>query len=111
MLLLFSQSTGLQVNYHKSALRPINIDQGHLQRLADAIGCKVGSLPFTYVGLPVGTTKPRIIDLMPLVDNMEIRLSASSSFLAQGAFAIFELSSVIGTYLLSLQFRCSSRDP
>lgn len=84
MFLLFSQSTGLHVNYHKSALLPINIDQGHLQTLADSIGCKVGSLPFTYLGLPVGTTKPRIIDLMTLVYNMERRLFSSSSFLAQG---------------------------
>lgn len=71
------------MNYHKSALLPINTSQ-HLQDLAESIGCRVGSLPFTYLGLPVGTTKPRIIDLMPLVDNMERRLSASSSFLAHG---------------------------
>ena len=84
---------------------PTNTSPQHLQDLADSIGCKVGSLPFTYLGLPVGTTKPRIIDLMPLVDNMERRLSASSSFLAQGGrlqYLNSALSSVPIFFLCSL---------
>lgn len=31
------------------------------------------------------TTRPRIINLLPIVDRMERRLTASSSFLMQGA--------------------------
>src|SRR3954469_18346831 len=41
-------------------------------------------MPFTYLGLPVGTTKPAMSDVLPLVTCMERRMSASSSFLAQG---------------------------
>ena len=33
----------------------------------------------------MGTTRPRIQDLMPLVDRVERRLSASSAMLNQGA--------------------------
>ena len=40
-------------------------------------------MPFTYLGLPVGTTRPKIVDLLPLVDCMERRLTASSWFLPQ----------------------------
>lgn len=84
MLLKFTQSTGLNVNYHKSTMLPINVDETETTRLARIFGCTVGSWPFTYLGLLVGITKPRIMDLMPIVDSMEHRLSASSSFLAQG---------------------------
>jgi hypothetical protein len=34
-------------------------------------------MSFTYLGLPVGTTKPTVQDLMPLVDRIERRVSAT----------------------------------
>jgi hypothetical protein len=33
--------------------------------LAGTFGCRVGSLPFTYLGLPLGVTKPKIEDFNP----------------------------------------------
>jgi hypothetical protein len=59
----FATSTGLQVNYRKSHMYPINITQERLSHLAATFGCDVGSMPFTYLGLPMGTTKPHIEDL------------------------------------------------
>jgi hypothetical protein len=43
-------------------------------------------MPFTYLGLSMGTTKPSIKDLTPLIDRIERRLSATatSSFLSYG---------------------------
>jgi hypothetical protein len=44
ILTLFSTSTGLHVNYHKTTLAPINIDhvqaQSLPQSLAQSFGCK-----------------------------------------------------------------------
>jgi hypothetical protein len=42
----YSVSTGLKVNYSKSSIIPIN----------SVLGCRVCSIPFTYLGLPLGTT-------------------------------------------------------
>jgi hypothetical protein len=56
----FAQATGLRVNYSKSALMSINISEEQLASLAQFFGCAVGSLPFTYLGLPMGTTKPTV---------------------------------------------------
>ena len=84
MLLVFSQSTGLDVNYHKSFIIPINVENAVMTELASAFGCQIGKMPFTYLGLPVGTTRPKMVDFMPLVDCMERRMTASSSFLNQG---------------------------
>lgn len=108
MLLLFSQSTGLKVNYHKSSMLPINVDNVELTRLPEVFGCQVGSLPFTYFGLPVGTSRPKIADLMPLVDSMEFKLSANSSFLAYGGRLRY-LNSALSS--LPIFFLCSLSPP
>ena len=34
-------------------------------------------MPFTYLGLPLGTTKPSVLDLMPLVDRIERKMTAN----------------------------------
>ena len=81
----FSLATGLQINFHKSSMYPINVEASVASALAACFGCQLGSMPFTYLGLPVGTTRPNIVDLLPLVDCMERRLTTSSWFLPQGS--------------------------
>ncbi|XP_073360148.1 uncharacterized protein [Aegilops tauschii subsp. strangulata] len=66
MLKVFSVSTGLDVNYHKSFIIPINVDTAVMTELAVAFGCQIGKMHFTYLGLPVGTTRPKMVDFMPL---------------------------------------------
>ena len=64
---------------------PINVNAADANSLAAFFGCQLGSMPFTYLGLPVGTTRPKFFDLLPLIDCMERRLRASSWFLPQGS--------------------------
>jgi hypothetical protein len=78
----FAESTGLQVNYTKSYIYPINVPQEKMVILAGTFGCDIGSMPFTYLGLPMGTTKPRIEDLTPIMDRVQRRLSACSTWLS-----------------------------
>jgi hypothetical protein len=78
----FSSSTGLKVNFHKSCMLPLNLSDEEVAVLARDFGCEVGVMPFTYLGLPLGTTRPSMQDLLPMVDRMERRLTASSSLLA-----------------------------
>lgn len=47
-------------------------------------GCMVGDLPFTYLGIPMGISTPKVIDFSPLVDRVERRLSATSALLSYG---------------------------
>jgi hypothetical protein len=75
-------SSGLIVNYHKSCLVPINISQEQAGSLASTFGCSVGTFPSTYLGLPLGLTKPLVKDYAPLICRIERRLSASSLFLS-----------------------------
>jgi hypothetical protein len=64
---------------------PINVPVEDSAQLAIDFGCQIGVMPFTYLGMPLGTTKPRIINLMPLSCRLERRLACSSNFLSQGA--------------------------
>jgi hypothetical protein len=63
---------------------PINVDDETLANLSNTFGCAIGSMPFTYLGLPLGTTRPTIQDLSPIVDHLEHRLNASARFLDYG---------------------------
>ena len=83
LLQSFGTSTGLRVNYSKSMIVPINISDEKLDHLARTFSCQKGNLPFTYLGLPLGLQKPRVIDFSPLVSKCERRLVAASSFLNQ----------------------------
>jgi hypothetical protein len=78
----FAVSTGLAVNFSKSLLLPINVSREKMKVLAGTFGCQIGSLPFTYLGLPLGTTKPKIEDFAPLLDRVERKLSACSTLLS-----------------------------
>lgn len=43
-----------------------------------------GSLPFTYLGLPLGTSKPKILDFFPLIQRVERRLAGCATYLSIG---------------------------
>jgi hypothetical protein len=73
----YNQSTGLKVNYGKSCLLPINISQDKAEILAGVFGCSVGCFPFTYLGLLMRTTKPRVEHFAPLVSKIERRIFAT----------------------------------
>jgi mannosylglycoprotein endo-beta-mannosidase len=75
-------SSGLVVNFHKSCLVPINISSERASSLAQDFGCNVGSFPFTYLGLPMGLTKPQVKDYAPLICRIERRMFATSQFLS-----------------------------
>jgi len=78
----FAESTGLKVNFHKSCLIPINVPAHKIPHVTGVLRCVLGELPFTYLGIPLGTTKPLVRYYAPLICRVERNLSASSTFLA-----------------------------
>jgi hypothetical protein len=61
---------------------PININEYKAMYLANAIGCQVAQMTFTYVGLPLGTTKPYVEDFQPLLHIIEKYLMGLNKFLS-----------------------------
>jgi hypothetical protein len=82
LLRSFAHSTGLQVNFDKSFLVPINMDEGNTAHLAQTLGCAVGTMTFTYLGLPLGTTKPTVNEYIPILTRIEKRLMGLNKLLS-----------------------------
>lgn len=94
------------MNFHKSSLVPINMNEGEATHLANTFGCKVGTMPFTYLGLPLGTTRPSIQDFSPLICRIERRLTGISKMLSyQGRLILVNsvFSALPTFYMCSLQ--------
>ena len=53
LLLSFQVVTGLKVNVHKNEMVLIG-EVDDVQALADILGCRVGTLPMSYLGMPLG---------------------------------------------------------
>lgn len=81
----FTASSGLRINFQKSCLIPINVNQAKAEHLAGIFDCEIGKFPFTYLGLPMGTTQPTMTDLLPLVDRIERRLSSTCNLLCHAS--------------------------
>ena len=75
-LIAFHIASGLGVNFHKSALYGINVDELWLSHTADLLLCRTGSLPFTYLGLPIGGNISRRAAWEPVIDRMKNKLAA-----------------------------------
>jgi hypothetical protein len=60
----------------------ININEDKAMHLANTIGCQVDQMPFTYVGLTLGTTKPYVEDFQPLLHIIEKYLMGLNKFLS-----------------------------
>lgn len=70
----FEFALGLQVNFAKSSLIGVNSDSMFIDLTFDFLHCKKGSLPFKYLGLPIGTN-PRLASMWePLVNLLSKRL-------------------------------------
>lgn len=99
----FASSTGIKVNFSKSLMVPVNITEERLFTLANCFGCSTRTLPFTYLGLPLGTVKPTIQEFLPLVKKCKARLLVTSNMLSQAGKLIM-VNSVISslpTFLMS----------
>jgi hypothetical protein len=99
----FATSTGLKVNYHKSSMYPINVCPARLEILARTLNCQTGYMPFTYLGVPLGLSKPGICHFLPLIQRIERRLPCTSAILSQARRLelVNSVFSALSTFLMS----------
>ena len=73
LLLCFQAVTSLKVNALKSEMVPIE-EVPNVFVLAKILGCRVGSLPMTYLGMPLGAShkSPTIWNL--ILEKIERKL-------------------------------------
>ena len=56
ILAWFEALSGLRINLDKSSLLPVGRVENE-ENLANELGCKIGSLPVEYLGLPLGAKR------------------------------------------------------
>jgi len=79
VLLLFEAMSGLKVNFLKSMLVGVNISDSWLAEATSTLHCKVGHVPFTYLGLSIGGDPRRLAFWDPVVHTIKSRLSGWKS--------------------------------
>ncbi|XP_020174866.1 uncharacterized protein [Aegilops tauschii subsp. strangulata] len=104
----YVSSVRLRINFQKSTLIIVNTAADTTSHLAQVFGCSIGAMPFTYLGLPMGTARPTVADLMPLVSSVERKLSTAASLLDLGS-KLTLVNSVITS--LAIYVMCSIRLP
>ncbi|KAJ3691640.1 hypothetical protein LUZ61_020804 [Rhynchospora tenuis] len=57
-LQLFSQVSGLQINFSKSSIVPLNLSENTVLQVTQILECDTASLPVTYLGLPLTNKRP-----------------------------------------------------
>ncbi|GKV10561.1 hypothetical protein SLEP1_g21905 [Rubroshorea leprosula] len=72
---IFELVSGLKINYVKSQLMGVHVDEEWLSRAAAILNCKLGVLPFKYLGVPIGDNPRRSKIWQPLVENFKKKLS------------------------------------
>nr|CCA66180.1 hypothetical protein [Beta vulgaris subsp. vulgaris] len=75
-LIIFQLVSGLQVNFHKSSLMGLNVTSSWIQEAANSLMCKIGTIPFSYLGLPIGDNPARIRTWDPIIDKLEKKLAS-----------------------------------
>jgi len=104
ILLLFESLSGLKVNFSKSHLVGVNVANSWLSEAAMVLNCRVGSIPFVYLGLLIGGNARRLSFWESPISRLKSRLSGwKSKHLSMGGRLVllkFVLSS-LPVYTLS----------
>jgi hypothetical protein len=66
ILLCFESMSGLRINFHKSEVMVLGMDQEDGPRIARMLNFKLGSFPFSYLGLPISDRTLTATDWGPL---------------------------------------------
>ena len=74
LLFCFQEVTGLKVNMLKSEMVPIG-EVPNVQVLAKLLGCRIGSLPITYLGMPLGASHKSPTVWNPILEIIKCKLA------------------------------------
>ena len=104
LLLCFQAVTGLKVNALKSEMVPIG-EVPNVFVLAEILGCRVRSLPMTYLGIALGASHKSPTVWNPILEKFEHKLANwKKMYLSKGGRLTLLKSTVssLPTYYLSL---------
>ncbi|GJT34824.1 putative RNA-directed DNA polymerase, eukaryota, reverse transcriptase zinc-binding domain protein [Tanacetum coccineum] len=102
---VFFIASSLKINIHKSSIYGIRVASDDVQIMAANTGCSAGTLPLTYLGLPIGSNMSLIVNRKPLVDKFCLKLSSWKANLLSYSGRLTLIKAVLGSlgiYFFSL---------
>ena len=77
------------MNFNKSMLVGVNNPNSWLGEATSVLSCKMGKVPFLYLGLPIGDNPRRLSFWDPIVNHIKSRLSYwNNRFLSFGSLLV-----------------------
>jgi len=104
IFLCFEAASGLRINLGKSEIVPIGAVED-VEGLAHLLGCRVASLPMTYLGLPLGASYKSVSIWNGVIEKIERKLAGwKRMYLSKGGRLTLLKSTLsnLPTNLLSL---------
>lgn len=74
----FELVSGLKVNFFKSNLFGLNLDDSFLHAASTFLSCCIGNVAFKFLGIPFGANLKRCSTWEPVVDSLKKRLHSWS---------------------------------
>ena len=74
LLVCFEQMSGMKINYDKSDLLTVGLEEDQANEFARLFCCKKGEFPIKYLGVPLHYNKLTRKDLQPVVDKIIKRI-------------------------------------
>jgi hypothetical protein len=103
-LAIFEQILGMRINFHKSELIPLNLEDHQTHQISHMFSCPVGVFPIKYLGVPLHYEKLKREDIQPLVDKILNKISGWRGKLLSYAARVTLIQTCIASipvYLLS----------
>ncbi|XP_028108390.1 uncharacterized protein LOC114307191 [Camellia sinensis] len=75
ILRCFELISGLKINFHKSVVCEVGVEDDILTDLVVKLNCKIGSLPLNYLGLPMGANPSRRRTWKLVLDKVKASLA------------------------------------
>lgn len=96
----YALSSGQMISSNKSTIYSGSISPARVLNIANRLGFRIGSLPFTYLGDPIFKGKPKKIHFQPIADKIKLKLSAWKASLLSMAGRVQLVKSVIQGMLI-----------
>lgn len=76
ILRCFEVMSGLKINFHKSIVRGIGVEEMRVMEFAQKLNCPSQRLPLTYLGLPLGANTRSRSTRQPVVEKFKKKLAS-----------------------------------
>ncbi|GJT79310.1 hypothetical protein Tco_1053652 [Tanacetum coccineum] len=97
ILNVFYLASGLKINISKSNLFRVGVSSDDIESMAAGTGCSYSNLPFSYLGLPIGSNMNLIANWNSLIERFKIRLSGWKANMLSLGGRLTLIKSVLGS--------------